>query len=55
MERKALINGCIKVEKSAAAIYKKLMGKYPEKIDGWKELFDDENKSLILFKRCEIS
>ena len=50
MGRKALINGCIKVEKSAAAIYKKLMGKYPEKIDGWKELFDDEINHLSFLK-----
>ena len=41
-----LINGCIKVEKSAASVYKKLMKKFPEKKDSWKELFDDEINHL---------
>jgi rubrerythrin len=46
MSNNSLINGCIKVEKSAASIYKKLMSKFPEKKDFWKELFDDEINHL---------
>ena len=45
-----LINGCIKVEKSAASVYKKLMKKFPEKKDSWKELFDDEINHLSFLK-----
>ena len=45
-QKHELINGCIKVEKSAASVYKKLMKKFPEKKDSWKELFDDEINHL---------
>jgi rubrerythrin len=37
-----IINGCIKVEKSAAAIYSNLMQKFPDKKEFWKELLDNE-------------
>ena len=46
MARNAIINGCIKVEKSAASIYKKLMKKFPDRKDLLKELFDDEISHL---------
>jgi rubrerythrin len=46
MAKNELINGCIKVEKSAASIYKKLMKKFPDRKDFWKELFDDEISHL---------
>jgi len=42
MAKNEFINGCIKVEKSAASMYKKLMTKFPDRQDYWKELFDDE-------------
>lgn len=46
MAKNALINGCIKVEKSAASVYKELMKKIPEKKKFWKGLFDDEVEHL---------
>ncbi len=46
MAKKELINGCIKVEKSAASVYKKLMKKFPDRKDFWNELFDDEISHL---------
>lgn len=46
MANNALLNGCIKVEKSAASIYKKLMKKFLDKKDFWKELCDDEINHL---------
>ncbi len=46
MAKNELINGCIKVEKSAASMYKKLMKKFPDRKDFWKELFDDEISHL---------
>jgi rubrerythrin len=46
MDKNELIHGCIKAEKSAASIYKKLMKMFPEKKDFWKELFDDEINHL---------
>jgi rubrerythrin len=50
MNRNAIINGCIKVEKSSAYIYKNLMKKFPEKEDFWKNLFDDEVDHLSFLK-----
>lgn len=46
MGRNAIINGCIKVEKSAASVYKKLMKKFPEKKEFWNDLFNDEVEHL---------
>ena len=46
MAGNAIINGCIKVEKSASSIYKKLMKKFPDRKDFLKELFDDEISHL---------
>lgn len=42
MKGSEIINGCLKVEKSAAAIYSNLMQKFPDKKEFWKELLDDE-------------
>jgi len=50
MPRNALIIGCMKLEKSAAAAYKKLMKKFPEKIDFWNDLFNDEIDHLAFLK-----
>jgi rubrerythrin len=50
MSTNNLINGCIKVEKSAASIYKNLMKKFPEKKEFWKNLFDDEVEHASFFK-----
>lgn len=50
MNRNAIINGCIKVEKSSAYIYKNLMRKFPEKEDFWKNLFDDEVEHLSFLR-----
>ena len=50
MGKNALVNGCIKVEQSAASIYKKLINKYPEKKDVLQELFDDEINHLSFLK-----
>ena len=49
MERNTFINGCIKVEKSAASIYKNLMKKFPEKEEFWKSLFNDETEHSSFF------
>ena len=46
MAKNALIHGCMKVEKSAASTYKKLMKKFPENKEFWKELFNDEINHL---------
>ena len=46
MAGNAIINGCIKVEKSASSIYKILMKKFPDRKDFLKELFDDEISHL---------
>lgn len=46
MPKNVLVNGCIKVEKSAASIYRKLMKKFPDKKEFWKDLFDDEINHL---------
>ena len=46
MAKYALINGCIKVEKTAASMYKKLMKTFPDRKDFWNELFDDEVSHL---------
>jgi len=46
MTKNALVHGCMKVEKSAASVYKKLMKKFPEKKEFWKELVDDEINHL---------
>ena len=50
MDRNTIIDGCIKVEKSAAYIYKNLMRKFPEKKDFWKDLFDDEVEHLSFLR-----
>lgn len=50
MAKNELINGCIKVEKSAATTYKKLMKKFPENKEFWKELFNDEINHLSFLK-----
>lgn len=50
MTKDSIINGCMKVEKSAAAIYHKLMMKFPEKKEFWKELFDDEKNHISFLK-----
>ena len=50
MGRTSVINGCMKVEKSAASIYKNLMQRFPKHEDFWKMLFDDEIKHLSFFK-----
>jgi rubrerythrin len=49
MGEKAFINGCIKIEKSAASIYKNLMKKFPEEKEFWKRLFDDEVEHSSFF------
>ena len=50
MANNKIINGCIKIEKSAASIYKKLMKKFPDRKDFWKELFDDEISHMAFLK-----
>lgn len=50
MTKDSIINGCMKVEKSAAAVYQKLMIKFPEKKEFWKELFDDEKNHISFLK-----
>ncbi len=50
MGRNAIINGCIKVEKSAASIYKNLMRKFPEKKEFWNNLYVDETEHLSFLK-----
>ncbi|MEW6713979.1 MAG: hypothetical protein AB1306_02655 [Nitrospirota bacterium] len=50
MTKDSIINGCMKVEKSAAAIYQKLMIKFLEKGEFWKELFDDEKNHISFLK-----
>jgi hypothetical protein len=50
MNRNSIINGCMKIERSAANIYKNLMKKFPEKEDFWKNLFDDEVEHLSFLK-----
>ena len=50
MTKDSIINGCMKVEKTAAAIYQKLMIKFPEERDFWKELFDDEKNHISFLK-----
>jgi hypothetical protein len=50
MNKNSIINGCIKVEKSSAYIYKNLMKKFPEKEDFWKNLFDDEVEHLTFLR-----
>ena len=50
MAKKKLINACMKVEKSAAVMYKKLMIKFPDKTDIWRELFNDETNHLSFLK-----
>lgn len=42
MEGNDIIGGCMKIERSAAAIYSTLMQKFPDKKEFWKELLDDE-------------
>ncbi len=46
MDKNKIINGCIKVEKSVASVYKKLMVKFPDRKDFWNDLFDDEISHL---------
>ncbi len=46
MAKNEILNGCIKVEKTAASMYKKLMKKFPDRKDFWNELFDDEISHL---------
>ncbi|MBI5742083.1 MAG: hypothetical protein HZA16_15400 [Nitrospirae bacterium] len=50
MQNDSVIKGCIKVEKTAAAIYKKLSQLFPEHRDFWKSLFDDEVKHLAFLR-----
>ena len=50
MNKNSVINGCIKVEKSSAYIYKQLMRKFPEKEGFWKNLFDDEVEHLSFLR-----
>jgi hypothetical protein len=50
MNKNSIIDGCIKVEKSSAYIYKNLMRKFPEMEDFWKNLFDDEVEHLSFLK-----
>lgn len=42
MERNTIINKCIKVETSAASIYKDMMKQFPEHKEFWQGLFNDE-------------
>jgi rubrerythrin len=42
MAKNAIISGCMKVERSALYVYKKLMKKFPDKREFWRELVDDE-------------
>jgi rubrerythrin len=50
MNKNSIIDGCIKVEKSSAYIYKNLMQKFPETEDFWKNLFDDEVEHLSFLR-----
>jgi rubrerythrin len=42
MAKNTIISGCMKVERSALYVYKKLMKKFPDKREFWRELVDDE-------------
>ncbi len=46
MDKNAFIDGYMKVEESAASIYKDLMQIFPEHNDFWKNLYDDETDHL---------
>ena len=50
MNRNSIVNGCIKVEKSSASIYKNLIRKFPEKEDFWKKLLDDEVEHISFLR-----
>lgn len=50
MPKTDLIKSCMKVEKSAVVVYKKLMKKFPEQKDFWKGLIDDEVDHISFLK-----
>jgi len=50
MDKNAVISGCIKVEKSVASLYGKLMKIFPDKKDFWKDLFNDETEHLAFLR-----
>ena len=46
MDRNEIINGCIKVESTAAAAYSKFMQLFPEEQKFWEGLYNDEKDHI---------
>jgi len=50
MAKNAIIRGCMKVERSASYLYKKLMRKFPDNKHFWQDLADDEVNHLSFLR-----
>jgi rubrerythrin len=50
MAKNSIISGCMKVERAASRLYKKIAKKFPDDNEFWQDLSDDEVNHLSFLK-----